>query len=122
MFQTAMIFRRFIWAVEKAIEQASKKSQFPVCLLVKTIKGYGVKATVEKLGGRSRFSSLKRGKDRRFRRRDIWRTASGRISRIGLGFAPGLEQKEAAKTAKAASSTSPAAPAVKKGQSPNRVG
>lgn len=37
--------------VEKAVEQARANPNVPVCLHVKTIKGYGVKATVESASG-----------------------------------------------------------------------
>src|SRR5881396_1902590 len=37
--------------VEKAIEQAKANPNFPVCLLAKTIKGYGVKATEQNSAG-----------------------------------------------------------------------
>src|SRR6058998_555687 len=38
-------------AIEKAVEQARANANAPVCLWVKTIKGYGVKATEESASG-----------------------------------------------------------------------
>src|SRR5216110_3863786 len=38
-------------SVEKGIEQAKANPNFPVCLWVKTIKGYGIKATEESSSG-----------------------------------------------------------------------
>src|SRR2546421_2585172 len=38
-------------SVEKAIEQAKANPNFPACLWVKTIKGYGIKATEESSSG-----------------------------------------------------------------------
>lgn len=38
-------------AIEKGIEQARANPKFPVCLRVKTIKGYGVRATAESASG-----------------------------------------------------------------------
>jgi transketolase len=38
-------------SVEKGIEQARKNPNFPVCLWVKTIKGYGIKSTEENAAG-----------------------------------------------------------------------
>ena len=38
-------------AIEKAIEQARNNPNFPVCLWLKTIKGYGVKSTMENAAG-----------------------------------------------------------------------
>src|SRR5436189_4765666 len=37
--------------IEKGIEQAKKNPNYPVCLWIKTIKGYGVKATMENAAG-----------------------------------------------------------------------
>src|SRR5438045_5105287 len=38
-------------SIEAAIEQARKNPNIPVCIIVKTIKGYGVKSTVENAAG-----------------------------------------------------------------------
>src|SRR5687768_12949200 len=38
-------------SIEKGIQQAKANPNFPVCLWVKTIKGYGIKATVENAAG-----------------------------------------------------------------------
>src|SRR6185436_13150343 len=38
-------------ALEKAIQQARSNPNFPVCMLVKTIKGYGVKETEQSSSG-----------------------------------------------------------------------
>jgi len=38
-------------AVEKGVKEARANPNFPVCLLIKTIKGYGVKSTVENAAG-----------------------------------------------------------------------
>jgi transketolase len=101
-------------AVEKGIEQARANPNFPVCLWVKTIKGYGIKSTMENAAGGHGFP-LSNGE-----KIPDW------ITEIYSGTPPpeefvnwaatlrkDWEEKEAAKKAKAAAA-SPAPSGVKK--------
>lgn len=102
-------------SVEKAVEQAKQNPNFPVCLLVKTIKGYGVKSTVENSAGGHGFPLTSGEKIVEF----VAEIYSGNPPEEFANWAKMLhsdwEGKEAAKKAKAAATTSaPAAPAVKK--------
>src|SRR2546430_718332 len=97
-------------SVEKAIEQAKANPNFPSCLWVKTIKGYGIKATEESSSGGHGFP-LSNGEKIIDWINEIY---SGKPPEEFLNWAKALrldwEQKEAAKKAKAA----PPSPAVKK--------
>ncbi|HRZ16340.1 MAG TPA: transketolase C-terminal domain-containing protein, partial [Candidatus Hydrogenedentes bacterium] len=100
-------------AVEKAIAEARANPAKPVCILAKTIKGYGIKATMENSAGGHGFplSSGEKIVDW------IDEIYGGQPPTEFLAWAQALraewEQKEAARKAKAAAA-SPAAPAVKK--------
>ena len=101
-------------SVEKGIQQARANPNFPVCLWVKTIKGYGIKETMENPAGGHGFP-LSNGE-----KIPAWITEiySGAEPPEELNHWAGMlhkdwEEKEAAKKAKAPSAA-PAAPAVKK--------
>ncbi|HMC27815.1 MAG TPA: transketolase C-terminal domain-containing protein [Verrucomicrobiae bacterium] len=97
-------------SVEKAIEQSKANPNFPACLWVKTIKGYGIKATEESSSGGHGFP-LANGEKIIDWINEIY---SGKPPEEFLNWAKALrldwEQKEAAKKAKPAS----ASPVVKK--------
>ena len=99
--------------VEKAVEQAKTNPNFPVLLWVKTIKGYGVKSTEESSSGGHGFPLTNGEKIIEF----VNEIYGGQPPEEFANWAKALrldwEQKEAAKKAKAAASSSPA-PAVKK--------
>ena len=101
-------------SVEKAIQQARTNPNFPVCLWVKTIKGYGIKATVENAAGGHGFP-LSNGEKIVDWVKELY---SGSEPPEDLsGWAQMLrkewEEKDAAKKAKAAAAPA-AAPSVKK--------
>ncbi len=99
-------------SIEKAIEQAKANPNVPVCLWVKTIKGYGVKATMENAAGGHGFPLNNGEKIVEF----VDEIFGGQTPEEFANWAKSLrvewEQKEAAKKAKAAASPA-AAPAVK---------
>jgi len=99
-------------AMEKGIEQAKANPKSPVCLWVKTIKGYGIKATEENAAGGHGFPLANGEKIVDW----INEICANQPPEEFLNWAKALraewEQKEAAKKAKAAAA--PAAPAVKK--------
>lgn len=102
-------------AIEKAVADAKANPSRPVCLWIKTIKGYGIKETQENSAGGHGFP-LANGE-----KIPAWITelyAGTTPPQILVDWAASLraewEQKEADKKAKAAASTSPAAPAPKK--------
>src|SRR5437763_10960484 len=100
-------------SVEKAIEQAKANPNFPACLWVKTIKGYGVKATEESSSGGHGFPLANGEKIIEF----VNEIYGGQLPEEFANWAKSLrldwEQKEAAKKAKAASDPAPI-PAIKK--------
>jgi transketolase len=99
-------------AVEAAIAEAKANPNSPVCLLVKTIKGYGIKATEENAAGGHGFP-LANGEKIIDWINEIY---GGQPPEEFLNWAKALrldwEQKETAKKTKAA--PAPAASAVKK--------
>ncbi len=99
-------------AVESGIEQARANPKSPVCLWIKTIKGYGIKATEENAAGGHGFPLANGEKIVDW----INEICANQPPEEFLNWAKALraewEQKEAAKKAKAAAA--PAAPAVKK--------
>ncbi len=99
--------------VEKAIELAKANPTFPVLLWVKTIKGYGVKATEENAAGGHGFPLSNGEKIIEF----VNEIYGGQTPEEFANWAKALridwEQKEAAKKAKAAANPTPA-PSVKK--------
>lgn len=101
-------------ALEQAIEQARANPKAPVCLWVKTIKGYGIKSTMENAAGGHGFP-LANGEKIVSWLQEIY--GSSAVPEALAQWAQALRQdwevKEAAKKAKAASAA-PAAPAAKK--------
>ena len=101
-------------AVERGIAAARANPNQPVCLLIKTIKGYGVKSTEENSAGGHGFPLANGEKIVEF----VNEIFGGQTPAEFAGWAQALrtdwEQKEAAKKAKAAAATAPAAPSVKK--------
>src|SRR5688572_18386345 len=101
--------------IEKGIEQAKANPNFPVCLWVKTIKGYGIKATMENAAGGHGFP-LSNGEKIVDWVKEIY--AGAEPPEELMDWAQSLrkdwEEKEAAKKAKAAAAPAAAAPAVKK--------
>ena len=104
-------------AVEKGIAAARSNPTVPVCLWIKTIKGYGVKSTEENSAGGHGFPLANGEKIIEF----VNEIYGGQTPPEFADWAKGLrmewEQKETAKKAKAASAPAPApgaAPAVKK--------
>ncbi len=100
--------------LEKGIEQARHNPNFPVCLLVKTIKGYGVKATEENAAGGHGFPLANGEKIVEF----VDEIYSGQTPEEFVNWAKELREdwghREAAKKAKAAAAPPPATPPVKK--------
>jgi transketolase len=98
-------------AVEKALETARAEPRSPVCLWVKTVKGYGVRATVESASGGHGFPLHNGEKIVDFVNEIYW--GAPEVPAAFADWARALrrdwEEKEAAKKAKA-----PAAAAVKK--------
>ena len=101
-------------AVEKAIELARANPDVPVCLLVKTIKGYGIKATQENSTGGHGFP-LANGEKIVDWVNEIYQGQPTPDEFVNWAKALRLdwEQKEAAKKAKAAANPA-STPAVKK--------
>src|SRR3954464_6885778 len=99
--------------VEKAIEQARANPNVPVCLWVKTIKGYGVKATEENAAGGHGFPLSNGEKIVEFVNEIYGGQTPDEFANWAKALRLDWEQKEAAKKAKAAS-TPASAPAVKK--------
>ncbi len=97
-------------AVENGLAQARANPRAPVCLWVKTIKGYGVKATMESPSGGHGFP-LSNGEKIADFVNEIYFGAEvpADLAAWALALRRGWEQKEAAKKAGPA-----AAPAVKK--------
>ena len=99
-------------ALEEGIQKARSNPNQPVCLWLKTIKGYGVKATEQNAAGGHGFPLANGEKIIEF----VDEIYSGQKPAEFTDWAKALrldwEQKDAAKKAKAAAA--PAAPAVKK--------
>ena len=99
--------------VEKAIEQATANPNVPVCLWIKTIKGYGVKSTMENAAGGHGFPLSNGEKIIDF----VNEIYSGQTPEEFANWAKALradwEKKDAEKKAKAAAAPA-SAPAVKK--------
>jgi transketolase len=100
--------------VEKAIEQAKANPNFPVCLLAKTIKGYGVKATEQNPAGGHGFPLANGEKIVEF----VDEIYGGQTPEEFANWAKALrldwEQKETAKRAKAAAIPAASVAVVKK--------
>jgi transketolase len=102
-------------SVEKGIEQARKNPNFPVCLWVKTIKGYGIKETMENAAGGHGFP-LTSGEKIPAWITEIYSGAEPpeELTKWAQGLHKDWEEKEAAKKAKAATAPASSAPSVKK--------
>ena len=102
-------------AVEKGIQQAKSNPNFPVCLWVKTIKGYGIKATEENAAGGHGFP-LSNGEKIGDWITEIYKdsTAPDELMNWAKSLRTDWEKKEAEKKAKAANAPAAAAPSVKK--------
>ena len=99
--------------IEKAIEQARNNPNFPVCLWVKTIKGYGVKSTMENAAGGHGFPLSNGEKIIDFVNEIYGAQTPEEFANWAKSLREDWEKKEAEKKAKAAAAISPA-PAVKK--------
>ena len=104
-------------AVEKAVADAKAAPAKPVAIWLKTIKGYGVKSTMENAAGGHGFPLANGEKIVEF----VDEICSGQtpeeLKQWALALRKDWEQKEEAKKAKAAAAAAnpvPAAPAVKK--------
>lgn len=102
-------------AFEKAVADARANPAKPVCLWVKTIKGYGIKATAENSAGGHGFP-LANGEKIVDWVNEIYAgtTPPADLLAWGQSLRADWEKKEAEKKAKAAAASAPAAPAVKK--------
>ena len=102
-------------AVENGLAQARANPRAPVCLWVKTIKGYGVRSTMESASGGHGFP-LSNGEKIVDFVNEIYFGAPvpADLAAWALALRRGWEQKEAANKAKAAQAPAAAAPAVKK--------
>jgi transketolase len=102
-------------AVESGLAQAKANPRAPVCLWVKTIKGYGVKSTMESSSGGHGFPLANGEKIIEFVN-EIYFGAEvpAELAAWALALRKGWEQQEAAKKAKAAETPAAAAPPVKK--------
>ena len=102
-------------AVEKAIQQAKANPNYPVCLWVKTIKGYGIKATEENSAGGHGFP-LANGEKIMDWVTELYKgdTAPEELVNWGKSLRADWEKTEAEKKAKAAAAPAAAAASVKK--------
>jgi transketolase len=102
-------------AVENGLAQARANPRAPVCLWVKTIKGYGVRATMESASGGHGFPLANGEKIIDFVN-EIYFGAEVPASLAAwvLALRRGWEQKEAAKKAKAPAAPAAPPPTVKK--------
>jgi transketolase len=101
-------------AVERGLELARANPLAPVCLWVKTIKGFGVKSTMENATGGHAFPLPNGEKIIEFVKEIYF---GGEVPAELAAWAQVLredwEKKEAAKKARAAAAAAPAAPAIK---------
>jgi transketolase len=100
--------------VERGLELARANPLQPVCLWVKTIKGFGVKSTMESASGGHGFPLANGEKIIEFVNEIYF---GGEVPAELAAWSKALrddwEKKDAAKKARAAAATAPAAPAVK---------
>ncbi len=106
-------------AVEKAVADAKANPSKPVCLWLKTIKGYGVKSTMENSAGGHGFPLANGEKIVEFVDEIYGNQTPADLKAWAQSLRLDWEQKEAAKKAKAAAAAAApaaasAAPAVKK--------
>ena len=102
-------------AVEKGVQQAKANPGVPVCLWVKTIKGYGIKATEENSAGGHGFP-LTNGEKILDWLTELYKgdAAPAELVSWGQMLRSDWEMKEAEKKAKASVAPAAAAPVVKK--------
>jgi transketolase len=102
-------------AIEKGIQQAKANPNFPVCLWVKTIKGYGIKATEENAAGGHGFP-LSNGEKIIDWITEIYKDATppDELMNWARSLRADWEKKDAEKKAKSAAAPATAAPSVKK--------
>jgi transketolase len=102
-------------AVERGLQLARANPRAPVCLWVKTIKGYGVKSTMESASGGHGFPLAGGEKIIEFVNEIYFGgEVPSELAAWSRDLRAGWEKKDAAKKAKAAAAAaSPAAPAVK---------
>ena len=100
-------------SIEKAVEQARANPNYPVCVWVKTIKGYGVKSTEENPAGGHGFPLTNGEKIVEFVNEIYGGQPPEEFANWAKALRADWEQKEAAKKAKAAAAPA-AAPGVKK--------
>ena len=102
-------------AVEKAVSDAKLNPNEPVCLWIKTIKGYGVKSTEENSAGGHGFPLANGEKIIEFVNEIYGGQTPEEFATWAKALRTDWETKEAAKKAKAAAAGStPVAPSVKK--------
>ncbi len=102
-------------AVEKGIAEARANPLRPVCLWFKTIKGYGIKATMESATGGHGFPLANGEKVMDFVKEIYGKTeVPADLEAWAHKLREGWEEKEATKKAKSAEAVTPAPPAVKK--------
>jgi transketolase len=99
--------------IEKGIEQARANPNVPVCLWIKTIKGYGVKSTMENSAGGHGFPLSNGEKIVDFVNEIFGGNTPEEFAQWSKSLRDEWEKKEAEKKAKAAATPAPA-PAVKK--------
>jgi transketolase len=102
-------------AVENGLAQARSNPRAPVCLWVKTIKGYGVRSTMESASGGHGFPLSNGEKIVEFVNEiHFGGEVPAELAAWAQGLRRGWEEKEAAKKVKAAQTPAATAPAVKK--------
>ncbi|HMP81659.1 MAG TPA: transketolase C-terminal domain-containing protein [Verrucomicrobiota bacterium] len=102
-------------AIEKAIQQAKANPNYPVCLWIKTIKGYGIKATEENSAGGHGFP-LANGEKIVDWMTELFKgdTVPAELMNWAQSLRADWEKKEADKKAKAAAAAASGAPAPAK--------
>lgn len=102
-------------ALEKGLEQAKANPNVPVCLWLKTIKGYGVKSTMENSAGGHGFPLANGEKIVEFVNEIYGNETPAEFADWAKMLRADWEKKEEARKAKAAAAAAPAAaPSVKK--------
>ncbi len=101
-------------AVENGIAAAKANPNVPVCLWIKTIKGYGVKSTMENSAGGHGFPLANGEKIVEFVNEIYGGETPAELADWAKSLRVDWETKEAAKKAKAAAAPAAAAPSVKK--------
>lgn len=101
-------------AVEKGVEAAKANPNVPVCLWIKTIKGYGVKSTMENSAGGHGFPLANGEKIVEFVNEIYGNETPSELADWAKALRTDWEKKEEAKKAKAAVAPAAAVPSVKK--------